>query len=169
MKNYGYEKIHADKSAQKIVTQSKLLKTFYDNSFTNKLPLRDNFRIVFGNLDIFLVYDSNNRTAWFISQPENKIVLTNYFREALAFVLNKQGIHLSGSTVRLTPVGWQNLYDLLSNDFFKNHDSIKRVEILTLIPGVRWHQPTLGLGVTFLNMKEFKEIVATVETAMRSG
>ncbi len=169
MKNYGYEKLFADKPAQKIITQPNLLKSFYDNALNNKMFLVDNFRAVFGKLEVYLAYDPNIKTAWFVSLPENKIYLANYFHEALIFNLKKLGIHLTGSPARLTPVGWQNLYDLLSEDFLGNHGPIKRVEIITIISDVRWRPPTLGLGVTFLNMKEFKEIQAAVEANFKRG
>ncbi len=169
MNNYGYNKIHADKPAQKILTNSGLLKTFYDNAFTNKTPLLQNFRSTFGHLEIYLALESALKTAWFISDPHNKIALTNYYRDATSLGLKADGILLLGSTLKLTPVGWQNLYYLLTDDFVKKYGPIERVEIMSMLSGVRWRPPSLGLGVTLLNMKEFKEIKTTVESAMKGG
>ncbi|MEO0067954.1 MAG: hypothetical protein ABIK23_02330 [candidate division WOR-3 bacterium] len=169
MSNYGFEKIYADKTAQKILTNSGLLKTFYDNAFKNKTPLQQNFRSTFGNQEIFLVFDNAIKTAWFIAEPQNKIALANYFRDAVSFRLKSEGIVLFGSTNRLTPVGWQNLHDLLQEKFMQRLGRIERVEIANLLTGVRWAPPTLKIGVTLLNMKEFKEIWATVDAALKGG
>ncbi len=169
MQNYGYNKIHADKPAQKILTNSGLLKSFYDNAFTNKTPLQQNFRSTFGHLEIYLAFDPTLKTAWFVSDPQNKIVLTNYYRDALSLGLKADGILLTGSLPKLTPVGWQNLHDLLNDEFFKKYGPIERVEIMSILSGARWRPPSLGLGVTLLNMREFKDIKAAVDAAFRGG
>jgi len=167
MANYGYTTIYADPPAQKILSNSGLLKTFYDNAFTNKTPLRQNFRTTFGHLEIYLAYDPAAKTGWFISDPNNKIALVNYYRDAVSLDLKTGGILLLGSTVRLTPVGWQNLFDLLTDQFLKKHREVTRIEIMGSIGGVRWRAPTLSLGVTMLNLKEPAEIQETVEAALR--
>ncbi|MCX7733043.1 MAG: hypothetical protein N2248_07785 [candidate division WOR-3 bacterium] len=169
MANYGYQRIAADVPAQKILTNPGLLKNFYDNAFTNKTPLPQNFRSVYGTQEIYLAYDPGLKGAWFISDPQNRIALLNYFRDAVSLGLKADGVLLLGSTPKLTPVGWQNLHDLLDEDFLKQYRPIERVEIMSILPGVRWRPPTLGLGVTFLNMKELREIRATVAEAIRGG
>ncbi len=169
MANYGYQRIAADVPAQKILTNPGLLKNFYDNAFTNKTPLPQNFRSVYGTQEIYLAYDSGLKGVWFISDPQNRIALLNYFRDAVSLGLKADGILLLGSTPKLTPVGWQNLHDLLDDDFLKQYRPIERVEIMSILPGVRWRPPILGLGVTFLNMKELREIRATVAAAIRGG
>ncbi len=169
MQNYGYTKIHADKPAQKILTNSGLLKSFYDNAFTNKNQIQQNFRSTFGHLEIYLAFDPTIKTAWFISDPQNKIALINYYRDALSLGLKADGIILTGSTPKLTPVGWQNLYYLLTEEFFKKYGPIERIEIMSILSDARWRHPTLGLGVTLLNMKELKDIRAAVEYALRGG
>jgi|UniRef100_A0A7V3PSY8 hypothetical protein len=169
MGSYGYERIFADRSAQKILTNSGLLKNFYDNAFTNKTPLLQNFRSAYGNQEIYLAYDPALKNAWFVSEPANKMALINYFRDAVSLGLKADGILLVGSLPKLTPVGWQNLHDLLTEDFFKTYGPIERIEIMSVLTGVRWRPPTLGLGAIFLNMKEFKEIRATVVSAIRGG
>jgi len=166
MANYGYEKIHADKPAQKILATPPLLKQFYDNAFNNKTPLQQNFRNAFGNQQIYLAFDSAVKTAWFIADPQNKIALTNYFRDATVLQLKSEGIILTGSITRVTPVGWQNLHDLISDKFRSRLGRIEKIDIMSVMSGVRWRPPTLGLGAALLNMKEFKEILATIDAAI---
>lgn len=167
MTSYGFEKIYADKPAQKILSNSGLLKAFYDNAFQNKTPLPQNFRTNFGNQEIYLIFDSALKTAWFVAEPHNKIALTNYFRDAISLHLKNEGILLVGSTNKLTPIGWQNLHDLLQEKYMSRLGRIERVEIMSLMSEVRWRPPTLGLGVTMLNMKEFKEIWAMVDAVVK--
>ncbi len=169
MNSYGYDKIFADKPAQKIITNSGLLKNFYDNAFTNKTPLFQNFRSAFGNQEVYLVCDPSIKTAWFIADPANKIVLNNYFRDAVSLGLKADGILLFGSIPKLTPVGWQNLYDLMNEGFFQKDRGVERVEIMSVMSGVRWRPPTLGIGVTFLNLHNSEEIKKTVAEALQGG
>jgi hypothetical protein len=167
MNNYGYNRIHADKPAQKTLSNSALLKQFYDNAFINKTSLQQNFRSTYGHLEIYLAFDPNAKSAWFISDPQNKIALINYYRDAVALGLKADGILLLGSTPKLTPVGWQNLHDLLTPEFFQKYGPIERVEIMSLLSGARWRPPSLGLGVSLLNLKELKEVRGAVEKAMQ--
>ena len=169
MSNYGYENLFADKAAQKIVENSGLLKQFFDNAFTNKTPLRQNFRSVYGHLEVFMAIDATAKTAWFVADPPNRVALENYSRDAVSFGLKPLGILLLGSTVRLTPAGWQNLHDLLSDKFLNDHAGIQRVEIMGMLDGVRWRANTLGLGVTLLNFRDFPEIVSAVNAALRGS
>lgn len=169
MGSYGYERIFADKPAQKILTNSGLLKNFYDNAFLNKMPFVQNFRSSFGNQEIYVAYDLALKSVWFVSDPKNKMGLVNYFRDAVSLGLKADGIQLVGSTPKLTPVGWQNLHDLLTDELFKGYGPIERIEIMSVLSGVRWRPPTLGLGVTFLNLKELKEIRETVVEAIKGG
>ncbi|MGQ9679037.1 MAG: hypothetical protein ACUVUD_07150 [bacterium] len=167
MNNYGFDRIHADKPAQKTLANSALLKQFYDNTFVNKTSLQRNFRSTYGHIEIYLALDPSIKSAWFISDHQNKIALANYFRDAVSLGLKADGVLLIGSTPKLTPVGWQNLHDLLTPDFFKRSGPIERVEIMSLLAGARWRPPSLGLGVTLLNLKEFKDIQIAVELALR--
>ncbi|NPV14943.1 hypothetical protein HPY86_08460 [candidate division WOR-3 bacterium] len=167
MNNYGYNRIHADKPAQKTLSNSALLKQFYDNAFINKTPLQQNFRSTYGHLEIYLAFDPAAKTAWFISDPQNKIALVNYYRDAVSLGLKADGILLIGSTPKLTPLGWQNLHDLLTPEFFQKYGPIERVEIMSLLSGARLRPPSLGLGVTLLNLKDLKDIRAAVEAAAR--
>jgi len=169
MSNYGYTTLGADKTAQKLVQNSGLLKQFFDNAFTNKLPLRQNFRDVYGHVEVYMATDAAIRSAWFVSDPPNRIALVNYFRDAVSLGLKPLGVLLLGSTVRLTPAGWQNLHDLVSDRFLNAHSDIQRIEIMTVLSGVRWRTNTLGLGVMLLNFREPKEIETTVEAALRGA
>uniref|UniRef100_A0A7C4GGS2 Uncharacterized protein n=1 Tax=candidate division WOR-3 bacterium TaxID=2052148 RepID=A0A7C4GGS2_UNCW3 len=167
LSNYGYTSIRADKPAQTIFRNSALLKTFYDNCFNNKTPLRQNFRATYGHLDIVLALDAEAKTAWFIADQQNRIALANYYRDALSLSLKSIGILLLGSTVRLTPVGWQNLYDILTDDFLQAHREIERVEVMALMSGIRWRPPCLGIGLTILNVREPADIKTAVDAALR--
>lgn len=165
--NYGYNRIFADKPAQKLIANPGLLKSFYDNCFNNRVPLRQNFRQVYGHLELFMACDPGRKTVWFVSDPHNKMALINYYRDAISLTLKADGRLLLGSTPRLTPIGWQNLHDLLSDEFFKQTPNIERVEIMSVASGVRWRPPTLGLGLPLLNLKELSEIQNLVSAAMR--
>jgi len=169
MSNYGYPNVAGDKAAQKLVQNPGLLKSFYDNTFTNKMPLRQNFRDVYGHIEVFMAIDAAARAAWFVADPPNRMALMNYFRDAVSLGLKPLGVLLLGSTVRLTPVGWQNLHDLLSDRFLNDHAGIQRVEIMSVTDGVRWRANTLGLGLTLLNFREFPEIEAEVQAALRGA
>jgi len=169
MSNYGYPNLAGDKAAQKQVQNPGLLKKFYDNAFTNKLPLRQNFRDVYGHIEVFMAMDAATHTAWFVADPPNRIALVNYFRDAVSLGLKPLGVLLLGSTVRLTPAGWQNLHDLLSDKFFNDHAGIQRIEIMSVTDGVRWRANTLGLGLTLLNFRELPEIEAAVLAALRGA
>ncbi len=169
MSNYGYENLFADKAAQKTVGNSGLLKQFYDNAFANKVPLRQNFRNVYGHLEVFMAIDAAAKTAWFVADPTNRVALMNYYRDAVSLGLKPLGVLLLGSTVRLTPAGWQSLFDLLTDKFFNANPGIHRVEVMGALDGVRWRTNTLGLGVTMLNFKEVPEIEAAVQDALRGA
>jgi hypothetical protein len=167
--NYGYENFFADKAAQKLVENTGLLKQFYDNAFTNKTPLRQNFQSVYGHLDVFVAIDAAAKTAWFVADPNNRVAFMNYYRDALSLGLKPLGVVLLGSTVRLTPAGWQNLFDLLNDKLFNANPGVQRIEIMGILDGVRWRPNTLSLGVTLLNFRELPEIESAVKTALRSS
>jgi hypothetical protein len=167
LSNYGYNRVLADKPAQKLLANPGLLKSLYENCFNNKVALRQNFRQVYGHLDVFLAFDPSQKTCWFVSDPHNKMALINYYRDAISLTMKADGRLLLGSTPRLTPFGWQNLHDLLSDEFFKQNRAIERVEIMAAAPGVRWRQPTLGLGLPLLNIKDIKEVQDVVNAALR--
>ncbi|HTW90226.1 MAG TPA: hypothetical protein VMH22_00760 [bacterium] len=162
MSNYGYQNVAGDKVAQRLVANPGLLKQFHENAFSNKLPLSENYKNVYGHLDVFLATDAAVKTAWFVADPPNRVALLNYDRDAVSFGLKPLGVLLLGSTVRLTAAGWQNLHDLLTDEFFNIHPGIQRVEITGVLDGVRWRTNTLSLGVTMLNFRELPEIQTVV-------
>jgi len=167
MDKYGYKQVYADPPAQRVLENSDLLRTFYQNAFEHKASLASNFRQVYGERDMVLACDPKERKAWFVSEPQNRIALVNYFRDAVSLGLRAQGRMLVGSTVKLTPVGWQNLHDLLSDDFIDRHKNIQRIEVLATFSGTRWREPCLGVGVTTLNFKEPLDIKRMAEAALR--
>ena len=169
MSNYGFPNVAADREAQKLVQNPGLLKQFYENAFTNKLPLRQNYKGVYGHLEVFMATDAGTKSAWFVAEPPNRAALLNYDRDAVSFGLKPLGVLLLGSTVRLTAPGWQNLHDLLSDKFFNVHPEIQRIEIMSVLDGARWRPPTLSLGVTMLNFRELAEIEAAAEAALRGA
>jgi hypothetical protein len=169
MANYGFENLSADKTAQKILENSGLLKQFYDGAFTNKTPLRQSFKNVYGHLEVFMAIDATAKSAWFVADPTNRMALMNYYRDAVGLGLKPLGIPLLGSAVRLTAPGWQNLYDLLSDKFFSAHPGIQRIEILGVEGGARYRAGTLGVGASLLNLREFPDVLATVEAVLRSA
>lgn len=165
MNSYAFTKLFADKPARRHVQNPGLLKPFYENAFTQRLALKPNFRQCFGNVDLWLACDPAAKSAWFISDPQNRMALVNYFRDAVSLGLKSSGILLLGSVVRLTPVGWQNLHDLLSDKFLNEHPGIQRVEVMTVFSGVRWRLNSLGLGASVLNFRELADIQPLVEDA----
>jgi hypothetical protein len=133
------------------------------------MALRQNFRGVYGHLEVFMALDAQARAAWFVADSPNRMALVNYFRDAASLGLKPLGVLLLGSTVRLTAMGWQNLYDLLTDKFFNDHPGIQRIEVMSVLAGVRWRANCLGLGVTLLNFRELPEIQTAVEAALRGA
>ena len=66
----------------------------------------------------------------------------------------------------LIPEVRTNIHDLLRPEFFQRYGPIERVEVMSLLSGARWRPPSLGLGVTLLNLREFKDVRAAVESAL---
>lgn len=166
LSNYGYTAIRADRPAQKIIENSGLLKQFYDNAFSSKTPLRQNFKQVYGHLEVLLACDAQAKTVWFVADPHNRMALANYFRDAISLGLKGLGVLLTGSMIRLTNVGWQNLYDLLPDKLFNDNRAIQRVEVLSVLSGVRWRPPSLSVGVTALNFREPAELKSALTEAL---
>lgn len=167
MDNYGYRDLAADQSGARTVANRGLLKTFYDNAFSHKLSLRRNFYQSYHEQDLLLAHDSRIKKAWFVGEPENRMALVNYFRDAVSLGLKAAGVALTGATVRLTPLGWQNLSDGLPDEFLDSHPHIKRVDVMSVLSGVRWREPALTLGVTYLNFQELPRIRTAISAALR--
>ncbi|MFO7676200.1 MAG: hypothetical protein R6X12_07800 [bacterium] len=167
MENYGYGRLAADKPGRKVVENSSLLKTFHENAFIQKLPIRRNFQQVYGQRDVLLALDEREKRAWFVGDPQNRLVLANYHRDSLALGLKPHGVALVGSMVRLSAVGWQNLAELLDDRFLDAHPEVQRVEVLTVITGVRWRPPCLGIGASFLNFQELEKVSRAAAAVLR--
>ncbi len=166
MGNYGYTAVYADRAAQRALENSGLLKQFYDGAFADKSPLRQNFKQVYGHLEVLMACDAAAKSAWFVAEPQNRMALANYFRDAISLSLKASGVLLTGSMVRLTAVGWQNLYDLLPDRLLNERRDIQRVEVLSVLSGVRWRPPSLSVGVTALNFREPAELKAALTEAL---
>lgn len=167
MENYGFDKLFADKAGRKTVGNSGLLKSFYDNAFGHKSPLARNFLSVYGKKDVLMAADPKTKTAWFIGETQNRMALPNYFRDAVSLGLKVVGVMLTGSTMRLTPLGWQNLYDLLSDEFIERNPKLKRVEVMSALSGVRWREPSLAIGASYLGFRDLALIQESVAKVMR--
>lgn len=169
MESYGIKIIYADKPAQKHLTNSKFAGPFMSNAVNGKTPLEANFKFSFTAADMILVYDDQKGSAWFLSEPSNKLALENYYRDAVPNILKSLGLTLTGSTVRLTPYGWQNLHDIINADFVRAHPQVKRVEVMTVLAGLRWRPPDLGLGITLLNFAEPDKIKNDIEALIKKS
>jgi hypothetical protein len=169
MSNYGFGRLAADKPARKLLENPGLLKPFYDNTFSHRLALKQNFRQTFGHVELLLAFDTSARNAWFVSDPTNRMALSNYFRDAVSLSLKSSGVLLLGSTVKLTPAGWQNLHDLLPDKFVNSHKGLQRVEVMGIFSGTRWRQGCLSIGASILNFRELAELQPLVEEAYAGG
>lgn len=169
MSNYNIDTSYADKQAQKHLENSKLVGPFLSNILTGKTPLDANFKFSFNTVDMVLAVDITNKNAWFISEPSNKLALENYYRDAVPNILKSLGLTLTGSTVRLTPYGWQTLHDIVDADFVHQHPDVKRVEVMTVLAGLRWREPDLGLGITLLNFAEPDKIRNDIEALLKKS
>lgn len=167
MENYGCARLAADKPARKILDNSAMLRTFHENAFIQKLPLRRNFHTVYGQRDIWLAVDLREGAAWFVGDAQNRIALANYHRDALMLGLKPHGVLLVGSTVRLSAIGWQSLCELVTDKFLDAHREIQRIEVMSVLTGVRWRPPTLSIGTSFLNYKDPERIAAATEAVLR--
>jgi hypothetical protein len=169
MEGYGLKTIYADKLAQKHLENSKLAGPFMSNVLTGKTPLDANFKFSFNTVDMVLAVDEAKGSAWFLSEPSNKLALDNYYRDAVPNILKSLGITLTGSTIRLTPYGWQNLFDIINADFVYYHPEVKRVEVMTVLAGLRWREPDLGFGITLLNFTEPGKIRNDIEALLKKA
>jgi hypothetical protein len=167
MESYGIKIIYADKPAQKHLANSKYSGPFISNAATGKTAIDLNFKFSFTSADMYLAYDDKKESAWFVSELSSKLALENYYRDAVPNILKGLGVTLTGSVVRLTPYGWQNIFDIINSDFVHNHLEVKRVEVMTVLAGLRWRTPDLGLGITLLNFTEPEKIRSDIEGLLK--
>lgn len=169
MENYGIKNTYADKKALKFLEDNKLVGPFLSNILTSKTPLDANFKFSFTSGEMVLAVDEVKGSSWFIAEPGNKIALENYYKDAVPNILKSLGVTLTGSTVRLTPYGWQTLHDVINADFVHQHPEVKRVEVMTVLAGLRWRDPDLGLGITLLNFSGPDKILVDIEALLKSS
>jgi len=169
MREYGYDIVHADKQATKLLDNNdSLVRTFCSNFEGTKMPIKVNYRSAFGLKDLFLVLDLITKSAYFIASPESKLALNNYFRDAMPGLMQNFKVTLGGSTNRLTPIGWQNLHDVMTEGNFRiDFPEVQKIEIMSTLPGARWRQPTLEVGVQLMNFTEAKAIRLTIFKEVR--
>lgn len=154
---YKIDNIYADKPAQKLLKNEKIVQQFCSNALA-AISLNENFRTVFKNFRVILLVDQSKSSAWFIGEVENRLPFLNYYREVVPNILKSMGIILTGSITRLLPIGWQNLYDILTNEALKNNPEVKIIEILSIITDTRWRNNILGIGINLLNLTTPKTI-----------
>ncbi len=149
---YGIKILYADKNAQLFLEKENLVKDFCQNALTG-MALHSNLQKVFNDKQIFLLIDPSKETGWLLAKPENRLPFLNYYKDVVPILLKRAGILLSGSSQRLLPLGWQNLYDVFDEDFIKNHPEIKSIEILSVLTDTRFRYPVLSIGINLLNIK----------------
>jgi hypothetical protein len=167
MSGYKASKIYADKPAQKVMQTEKLIKYFCQSALSG-VPLNENFRNVFAPYNLILLIDINEESAWFIGDVENRLALVNYYRDVVPNILKAFGIIVTGSVVRLMPVGWQNLYDVIDENLVKSYPDIKSVEILSLITDARYRSHVLSIGINLLNLTSPEVIREKILNAIKS-
>jgi hypothetical protein len=170
MRGYNLTDIHADKPAAKILEDNPdLMRTFCANAEAAKTPIKQNFRGVYGQKEVYLVLDLGRSAAWFLTAPDNRLALVNYFRDAMPSILKAFKLTLGGSTNRLQPVGWQSLHDIVSDvNFRSDYPLVDRLEVMASLATVRWRQPVLEIGVNLLNFSDLREIRDAINAQVKS-
>jgi hypothetical protein len=160
IQSYDYETVFADKQAAKFLDSNEsLVRSFCSNAEGSRMPIKVNYKAAFGLKDVFLVLDLNAKSAYFIQAPENKLALNNYYRDVMPGLMQSFGVALSGSTNRLTPVGWQSLHDLMTDgDFRSDFPDVEKIEIMSTLSTSRWRKPVAEIGVNMLNLSDPKSI-----------
>jgi hypothetical protein len=171
MRTYGFPNVFADKPAIKILEGNEdLMRQFVVNAESGKMVLKNNFRGVYAAKEIYLLMDTAKKAAYFLSAPEHKLALVNYYRDAMPAIANILRVALSGSTNRLTPTGWQNLHDVLNDiNFRKDYPGVERIEIMASLPTARWRTPVLEIGVNLLNFSNARAVRDSIRTEVGGG
>ncbi len=156
--SYGVNEVYADKKAKRYWEKEDFVGPFCTNAIVNKMPLKDNFRAVFAKEDIVLLVDPEKKKAFSLAERDNIVIATNYHRDAMPKLLKRIGVTLWGSTVKINPLGWQNLYELLSDDFIIHFPEVKRIEVISVAPGIRFVPPSLQLEVALINFSPLEKL-----------
>ena len=166
MRGYNYPNVFADKPAIKILEENEdLMRQFIVNAESGKMALKNNFRGVYVAREIYLALDSAKKSAYFLAAPEHRLALVNYYRDAMPSIANILKVAVSGSTNRLTPVGWQTLHDVLNDvNFQKDYSGVQRIEIMASLPTARWRSPVLEIGVNLLNFSTPRSVRDSIRT-----
>ncbi len=165
--SYGLNELYADKKAKRYWEKEEFVGPFCTNLIVNKMSLVENFRAVFGKEDIYFLVDQDKKKGFFIAEKENIVIATNYHRDAMPKLLKNLGIVLWGSTIKINPLGWQNLYELLTSDFLKNFPEVKRIEIISTAPGIRFKPPALQLEVALINFSSLEKIKEVLTESLK--
>ncbi len=167
--NYDIHETYADKKARRYWENEEFTGRFCANALVSKMPLFDNFKAVFWKENMVFLLDQEKKKGFFLAEKDNIVIATNYHRDALPKLLRKVGIVLWGSTIKINPVGWQNLYDLIWNDFTTRFPNIRRIEVISIAPGIRFASPVLQLEVALLNFSTPEKLRETIEKAIAEG
>ncbi|MEO0110254.1 MAG: hypothetical protein ABIL00_05735 [candidate division WOR-3 bacterium] len=165
--SYGLNELYADKKAKKYWEKEEFVGPFCTNLIVNKMSLVENFRTVFGKEDICFLVDQDKKKGFFIAEKENIVIATNYHRDAMPKLLKNLGIILWGSTIKINPLGWQNLYDLITSNFLKEFPQVKRIEIISTAPGIRFKPPALQLEVALINFSSLEKIKEVLTESLK--
>ncbi|MCX7784645.1 MAG: hypothetical protein N2201_00200 [candidate division WOR-3 bacterium] len=149
---YHIRTLFADKPAQALLEDDAIVKEFCKNALS-MMPLHSNLQNSFSIQQVFLLIDPSEDTGWLLGAAENRLQFLNYYKDVVPVLMKKFGILLSGSTPRLLPLGWQNLYDVFDEEFIKSHPEIKSIEILSVLTDTRFRYPVLSIGINLLNIK----------------
>lgn len=162
MRRYDFANVYADKRAARILDEDgDLMRQFCHRLDEFGVALRQNFLAIYAPCGIHLALDPNQHAAYFLAEPESYLALRNYFRDALPGALEQLGIAFKGSSSRLTPVGWHNLFELVNNTDFRCHvPPLRSIEVMAMASNANWHAPNLYLSVSLLNLADAGGVVA---------
>ena len=166
LERYDAKNIYADKVAQGLLQKEEIIKYFCANALKS-VALNENFRLTFADHPMILLVDHKKESAWFLGIAENRLPFINYYRDVVPYILKESGILLSGSFSRLLPIGWQNLYDIIENDFIQENPQVKTIEILSVITDTRWREPILGIGINLLNLLTANTVKEKISTILK--
>jgi hypothetical protein len=160
MRRYDCPNVFADKRAARILDgEETLMRQFCHRLNEFGVALQQNFQAVYAPCGIHLAIDPNQRAAYFMAEPESCLALRNYFRDALAGTLGQLGVAFKGSTSRLTPTGWHNLFELANNADFRYHvPPLRSIEVMAMATNARWHAPGLYLSASLLNVADAQSV-----------
>ena len=164
MRGYQFPELYADATAAGILERDERdMRQFCLNAEDKRLPLKPNFRTVYAPRDACLALDVNQKSAYFLAVPAHRLALVNYYRDVLPQIARELGLTIGGSPLRLTPLGWQNLHDTVTNpEFSLDCPGVARINVTADIPAARWTPPVLEIAVFPLNFSDPVAIRAAI-------